>query len=61
MPVAPAAVEAISREAYGTTFASTALAIVNSHQVLGLQDPRFRYTSVITAGRSKPYAGVVIR
>ncbi len=42
----PAAVESISREAYGTTFAGTALAIVNSHEGLGVQDARFRYTSI---------------
>ncbi len=96
---APSGTENISGEPYGRTFASIAIAIVNSSERLNISDPRWRYTSIdvslagslyflspgtqpttpmnwrfiraqpggsqvrvtITAGTSKPYAGLIIR
>jgi hypothetical protein len=98
LDVAPA-VEAISSEPYGRTFAGIAVAIMNSSQNLGVADARFKYSSIdvsqagpmsflspgpqattpmnwrfvlgqagpaqvrvtITAGTSKPYAGVIVK
>jgi hypothetical protein len=45
LDVAPS-VESISSEPYGRTFASIAIAIVNSAQRLGITDPRFRYSTI---------------
>jgi len=45
LDVAPS-VESISSEPYGRTFASIAIAIVNSAQGLGITDPRFRYSTI---------------
>lgn len=41
-----AAIEHVSGEPYGRTFASTGVAIMNSSGRLGIRDPRWQYTSI---------------